>query len=189
VIEFTSNSLRGQKEGSPRRPPINSNRGDLKLPATIGRHPTTPSAADEGWARLAYTITPPQREHSSHSRALDVSPSNFTDAAFHDLSSNLRGRGKTQQTKGELSEEQHWVNAWTLIDDENTTKSGRRKFITQFTFLYRFGFTQESCAERRRLLTTIIDHFMYEVILWNIWESAILELTAPSTEWVLLRDL
>jgi hypothetical protein len=44
--------------------------------------------------------------------------------------------------------------------------NNRREMTTQLTALSRIGMIQESGAERRRLLSTTIDHYMYEVILW-----------------------
>jgi hypothetical protein len=163
TVRFILTPPRGQRDNSYQREP--SNKGDLKL-SILGSQLTTPSVDDEGWTRLSHIITPPQREQPSHSHALDASPSNWINATLY--RPRLSPRGEVQQTNVELSSNGARYNGTWTYDDDNTTNRQRRKLITQFTFLSRLGTIQESRAERRRLLTTTIDHFLYEVILWSI---------------------
>jgi hypothetical protein len=79
------------------------------------------------------------------------------------LEFNLRGGRKAHQRKDKrIFNEAIHNSVWAsnANDGVDTTKRKGGNVITQFTALYRLGMVQESSAERRRLLSSTIDHFM-----------------------------
>jgi hypothetical protein len=160
MARFTSSPSRGHRANSLKQPVIT---GAFRLPSVVGDKPITLSIDEGGRTQLLHTITPPPQEQPLRLSAQNTPPSNFNVAAPHHLSFDSKGGEKTQQTKeGETDGAPH-NPVWTT----DTTTGRRGNFILQFTSLYRLMTIRESSAERRRLLTTIIDHFIYEVILWD----------------------
>jgi hypothetical protein len=164
TARYTSTPPRSQRGSSQREP---TNREELRRLQLSSGSQLTSSVNDERWRGAIQIVTPsPQRgDRSSHTHILDASPSSWINATPYGPSLSLRGE-EVQQTNVEQLNGARYNGMW-IYDDNNTTNRRRRKLITQYTFLSRLGTIQESRAERRRLLTTTIDHFMYEVILWN----------------------
>lgn len=163
TARFTSTPPRGQR-GNSQREPIN--RGELRrLPSSHGSQPTTSLVNDEKWSLAIRIITPPPREHELHLRTSDTSPDNHTAATSYRLSFDLisptqRKEERAQWKEGGIFDGAQNNAVWNRGDNGG-------HLIIQFTVLSRLGMIRESGAERRRLLSTTIDHYMYEVILWT----------------------
>ncbi len=67
----------------------NPSREELKLPSTLGSRPITRLTNDKGWTQLLYIVTLPPQEQALCSRAFNVSPSNWINAAPYCLSFDL----------------------------------------------------------------------------------------------------
>jgi hypothetical protein len=157
----TSTPPQGQKGSCQRKP---NNRGHLKLPSTsFGRQPTTPSDDCEEWTWLIHIITPPPRERTLRSRAHVLTPTETTPNYLRLDFEPSSQRGGEERS---FNEARRITLLWTLDNDGDTTTTQWGKLTAQFTAPCWLKMLRESSAERRRLLSTIIDHFMYEVILW-----------------------
>jgi hypothetical protein len=159
---LTSTPPRGQW-GNSQRTPIN--RGDhRRLLSSLGSQSTISSDTDERWSLALRIITPPSRDYQLHLNASDTSPGNHTATTPHRLSFDLISPTQRREERAQ------WKEGGIFDGTQNNVVWNRgengRNLIIQFTVLSRLKTIRESDAERRRLLSTTIDHFMYEVILW-----------------------
>jgi hypothetical protein len=123
---------------------------------------------EEGRSQLPYNVTPSPRERILRSQARKTPPKSSIIAIPNHLEPYPMEGGKAQRRKERTFHEAIHNSVWASNADDgvDTTRSKRGNVITQFTALHRLGMIQESSAERRRLLSTTINHYMYEVILW-----------------------
>jgi hypothetical protein len=123
------------------------------------------STEARGWTQLSHIVTPPRERHTC---PFDGSQINREETDHCSLSFDLvrpkqGGEATSRRKRGEIIDRAVWEH----YDDGDMTKKRRWELTTQFTALCQHGMVQESSAKRRCLLSRIIDHFMYEVILWT----------------------